>query len=1216
MLLNVRGQGDSNLSIPQCVQVPVVEGEGSFGRPRTTAATQIIERLAASLGPGGGVVDSYSGAKVCRGSVTEVGEERQKSYGHGASPLGGSGIHLVEYEVSLGIGDSLDPGLGGFLIGKELCPVSHGVDFSPQELVQRDMSYQQAADASGESLRTVDPLHIREQGEVEVVHRYEDDGEIGLVVCDHPLKEPTSHAGGVPWLAHIEDLCLCESHFMKGGFGDIGDALVVFHAPAKDGGVSHQRNPNLAIFTGFGCGDSEAVSVGADLEIMGLAHPLHEVALEVGRHAPLAHCVGSEGRRNPGQACPHFGQAQQTASKEQAQEQAGGYRGRFPRHRGHLSRMVIVWLLAVCSVLVVPTAQADVNLTLRAFAEEGELRSTKPGTITAKLRWLGKDRSVPLVQGDDGVWSAKVSGPQVRAMGVELWLHDREPALRVSQGLEIMPQGDSEFAWTVGAGPHGAAWRLSDAESLSDLRRTQETTSLLASLWALGVIILVLLLGRRALARSDEIPLRRVGPVWVQALLWVGFAVVWTWPSAWPGTDVVGRHFDTLGTVWVIDAATRLGFDLHDPFSAWPTGATYSAMDSWLLLLVSWVGSFTSPQTLHAWLAVIGVASSGLAASFFAKEVGAASPTHHIAGLFFAGSGLMASALLEGHVYQALNPWLPMMALFLWRAAREGGRLDDGVFAGLCFAAALYSSGYLGVSAGIVALGIALPGLMSAEDRRPLLVAGAVACVALVAYLALFGSAGTPGASHTTIEGLRMGSLSANSIGPPTREVDRFQHSWALALSALMVALAVIGLWANRSKSWPLIGVVLAAIVIALGPDWGFGIAPAWASIPSPLSILWDLPAVRYLRFPGRVMWAAIFALSILAALGASTISRRMGQRAMSGIFILLLVELVWTVGLPFRQRSMVADVPEVYWHAKGAVFDLVGEGASTSRESDSWMSAILCQYQTVHGRPIADDCVAVGADVNPRTTLSRWVSDRLYEGNRGAVFSYLGSLGFTALAVHYDWLDEADRLRIRAALTGSTTFTETRLAEGVGLTPFGGGEGTVVASSASPTRLVGPPVAGDIDWNLRVDLLIPRTRRKTHYYLRVQDQRPVELLDVAGLPGDQYDDGTYSCTSQLSVNREVFFQLLEEENNIKRVLWSGPVVPLNISEDRITFRMDEAGRVAPLLRSLDTFSGTVPSQSARIIAVGWLLSFIFIAWWWLWMRRKASVQAQEANHS
>jgi hypothetical protein len=734
----------------------------------------------------------------------------------------------------------------------------------------------------------------------------------------------------------------------------------------------------------------------------------------------------------------------------------------------------------------------------------------------------------------------------------------------------------------------------------------------LASIWVFGVIALVLLLGRRALARSDEMPTRGVGPVWVQLLLWVAFAIVWTWPSAWSGTDLVGRHFDTLGTVWVIDAATRLGFDLHDPFSAWPTGATYSAMDSWVLLLVAWVGSFSLPQVLHAWLAVIGVASSGLAASFFAKEVGAASPTHHIAGLFFAGSGLMASVLLEGHVYQALNPWLPMMALFLWRAARKGGRLDDGVFAGLCFAAALYSSGYLGISAGIVALGIALPGLISAENRRPLLVAGVLACAALLSYLALFGSAGTPGASHTTIEGLRMGSLSANSIGPPTRELDRFQHSWALALSGLMVGLAVIGLWAKRSRSRPLIGVLVVAIVIALGPDWGFGIAPAWASIPSPLSALWDLPAVRYLRFPGRVMWAAIFALSTLAALGASVISRRMGPRVMVGIFFLLFVEMLWTVGLPFRQRSMVTDVPEVYWHANGAVFDLVGEGASTSRESDSWMSAILCQYQTVHGRPIADDCVAVGADVNPRAPLSRWVSDRLYEGNKGAVFSYLGSLGFTALAIHYDWLDEADRLRIQAALTGATTFTETGLSEGVGLIPFNGGEGTVVPSTASPMRLVGPPVTGSMDWNLRVDLLIPRTRRKTHYYLRVQEERPVELMDVAGLPGDQYDDGTYSCTSQLKVDREVFFQLLEEENKIKRVLWSGPVVPLDISEDRITFRMDESGRVAPLLRSLDTFSGIVPHWGGRIMAAGWLMAFIFIGWWWLGMRRKESLGGQQ----
>jgi len=152
------------------------------------------------------------------------------------------------------------------------------------------------------------------------------------------------------------------------------------------------------------------------------------------------------------------------------------------------------------------------------------------------------------------------------------------------------------------------------------------------------------------------------------------------------------------------------------------------------------------------------------------------------------------------------------------------------------------------------------------------------------------------------------------------------------------------------------------------------------------------------------------------------------------------------------------------------------------------------------------------------------------------------------------------------------------------------------------------------MDWNLRVDLLIPRTRRKTHYYIRVDQGRPVELLDVAGLPGDQYDDGTYSGTSQMKVDQEVHFQLLEEENKIKRLLWSGSVVPLAISEDRLTFRMDEKGRVAPLLRSLDTFSGTVPNQGGRIVSLGWALSLLFIGWWWFWMRRNAEPEASDTQ--
>ena len=240
---------------------------------------------------------------------------------------------------------------------------------------------------------------------------------------------------------------------------------------------------------------------------------------------------------------------------------------------------------------------------------------------------------------------------------------------------------------------------------------------------------------------------------------------------------------------------------------------------------------------------------------------------------------------------------------------------------------------------------------------------------------------------------------------------------------------------------------------------------------PHP-SILWDIPWVRYLRFPGRITWAGMLCISVLAAYGLSRIAGRLGPRAALALAAVLVIELVATVRLPARQVVRSAEVPGVYQVAEGAVFDLVGEGLSNSREVDSWIDAILCQYQTQHKRPIAEDCVAVGPDANPKVEKARVIAARLYEGDRQGVMSLLQSWGFTALAVHLDWMDAADRMRLKAALQGMPIHTESEVAEGVALikvpeTPHcselvsvgrlsSRGSAAVELSAAAPRRLGG----------------------------------------------------------------------------------------------------------------------------------------------------------------
>jgi hypothetical protein len=281
----------------------------------------------------------------------------------------------------------------------------------------------------------------------------------------------------------------------------------------------------------------------------------------------------------------------------------------------------------------------------------------------------------------------------------------------------------------VGGSPDGGSMAACRAVLSDDLKRAEERRAMMATGWLFLTVLLVLWLGRRALGKREAPPSLPPLRMWHEAVGWLLFSALWTWPAVTAGPNIVGRHFDALGTVWVIDAATRLGLTLHDTMTVWPTGVTYSAIDSWVLLPLSWLGSMLSAPAVHGWIQVLGVALTGFAASRFARVVGAHSPFDLVAGLFFMGSGLTAAALLEGHVYQVFNPWMPLMGMYLWLASRPDAHWKHGVWAGVFFALSLFTSGYIGLAAGLVGLGLGIPVVLRPTRRGPILLAGVSRCV-------------------------------------------------------------------------------------------------------------------------------------------------------------------------------------------------------------------------------------------------------------------------------------------------------------------------------------------------------------------------------------------------------------------------------------------------------------------------------------------------------
>ena len=1211
---NLFGQRFASRAVSCGIQVAVVEGKREFVCAGPTAGPQIEQGQLTAACPECTVVHPGPINASARRSFHEVGIEGEVSDRNVALPCLRQGLHAVEGVGALHVGYPFHSLFSRAFIGHQLRFVRQRENDSPKSFIQGDVANQKSSPCCGDTGGSVHPLYVRNEGKVKVVHGDKHDGPIGLILRDSALEQPGHHAGGISRLSGVEQFNVGVSFAGQGDLGIGADAFVIFNPPAEDCGVSHDGDSCGSLRTIRAQAGSQSFRIGTDPKLVGFSHAHHGVANQVGHGAPASRSIRIIGGLKSRQSRAHFREPKYGGRHDQSHQQSHGFgRGVSGHVRDSIRRLWLMAFLWMCT-----TPALAVTVTVQVAVPSGELQSTEDGTITADLRWLGQDHSIPLSVGTDGVWSGTQDGPQVRALGVSLWRKDGVRPIRVSQGLEIMPVGDATLSWSL-AGPQTVeAWRLSRAVLSEDLKRAEERRAMMATGWLMLSVLLVLWLGRRALGRRETpltlSPMRSSHEV----VFWLLFAGLWTWPAITAGPHIVGRHFDALGTVWVIDAATRLGLTLNDTMTVWPAGVTYSAIDSWVLLPLSWLGSMLSAPAVHGWIQVLGVAVTGFATSRFARVVGAQSPFDIVAGLFFVGSGLTAAALLEGHVYQVFNPWMPLMGMHLWLASRRDAHWKHGVWAGVFFALSLFTSGYIGLAAGLVGLGLGIPVVLRSSHRGPIMAAGAVAACAGLVYIELFAAASQPGAANASAEALRKGSLALTSIGPPTTEVDRAGHSWALVISSSMVALALLA-WRMKTvgakKLW---AIAVLTILFALGPEWALGLSPDEPMLTSPFSAIWDIPAVQFLRWPGRLMWAALLVLSVLAAVGVSQLASRLGSRIGLGLMAVVLAEVFLVVGLPFRQTILPGDVPGVYSQEAGPVYDLVGQGINQSAEIDSWINATLCQYQTVHGRSIAKDCMRcrtgssadLAEDCAPedseRAGLNAWVTARLYEGNVDAVMNRLEQLKFTSMAVHPDWIRKSDRMRLQHALSSRTPLIETEVADGVLLYSVESSESDQGITLGPPSRLVGPK-SDPMSWFLRVDLVLPPGMTRGRFFVVVGQNSPIELRYRGGVIANLNGGGIYAGHFNGPVDAEMNVRLYRVQDGERTTLWSGPVVPLDLPEDLLTFRLDSESTATPMLRSLDAFSPEIRHRGGKIIGLGWAGVLLLLLMWWLGVRRFGS---------
>lgn len=805
--------------------------------------------------------------------------------------------------------------------------------------------------------------------------------------------------------------------------------------------------------------------------------------------------------------------------------------------------------------------------------------------VAVETAWLGERTTValsPTPRNDHTtLWHTTLDGPPVRVLPVSIWMPSPMTGerRRAHQALEVLTVGDQGLHYAVDETRPAFLRRVPSPGTTTDAAR-RDNLALAGSMgWGIAALLGVLGLWWRPSGSSSKTVSSGTSWAWWEPLGWLGFAAVWTWPAAIAGpTRIAGRHFDALGTVWFIDAAPRLLSSLTDPLTGWPAGADYTTADSYVLLAVASALSWLHPAAVHGWLAVVGVAASGWAASVFAFEVGARGVYRWLAGLFFAAGGLAANALLEGHAYHVVNPWMPLFALTWWRATSGVGRIQDGVLAGVFFALALGTTGYLGVATALLAVGFFVDGALRHGGRLLAPVAGSLAVVVpvLAGFLWLHSGLDAEAGSSSTMS-LQTGSLHLLSLAGPTPEVDRLGHSLALSLPSVCVALALLSaaVLPRRGRWWVLASVAAGALVLAAGPGLSDGIS---VRAPSPLGWVWSIDTLSRLRFPVRLAWAALLCVGALAGAVAT---RLLEGRPRVGMVLMVAasVESLWIVGLPLRQASRLATVPSAYRDDDGPVLDLLPTMLRDHGELDSWLNATTCLHQTGHGRAIAEDCVHVPIDPTTDRALTRAVGAMLLDGDATSAYRALSSQGFSQLAVQPDLFSHGDWQRIEpvlAALDAQPTESHD------------GGAWVRVYDVAPPSQ---HPSAAPVSTDhtvLQLDLVTPSRQPGRQYAAEVV--HPDGAVHTTPLRDDGHDehdrprDGIH--TAELTIVHPGGATLRILDPRTRAVLWQGDL-HAHGEHDHRAFYQEVDGQVVPVLFGFEDFAPGAATGTAKLARIG-----------------------------
>ena len=515
-------------------------------------------------------------------------------------------------------------------------------------------------------------------------------------------------------------------------------------------------------------------------------------------------------------------------------------------------------------------------------------------------------------------------------------------------------------------------------------------------------------------------------------VFFVVVSVVFSWPLVTDPTQIhLTQQFDIYSMVWLAQAVGADDAGWTFARTAWPMGEPLNRIDSFVLAGLAWLGgSGVDPWWYPSGLILLGPVVSAWAAEHFARvHLGAGWPYSLIAGLAFAFSGMAATAVLEGHVYVLLIPWLPLLAGAWLRVSSGQGGLVSGAAAGLWWSLCLLTSAYIGLGATLLVVIMGLVGLVQRSVAwRGVAAAAAVAGPVGAIYTWSFVSsgAGSRALSRTTagesIQVMDAGALHLDSLAGWHGVTDFGMHSMTGTIGFTALILAMFAPWMIRGRRAVSVSLWVGAIalLLALGPRLQLhhdDLRLFWLLHP----LGWFQDASSFFQFPARLMWVAGLCLGAGAAVACSELARRHGAKWALPLVLFALGDVVLSAGMPLRTKQVRRSAPEVYEMVspERAVLDLMPDFLPLQSDLALYTNNLGCAHQASHRRALASRCLGTTVGTGPRAVVGGWLSQAVLspQPDGAEIVQTLTDMGFGAVVMHPDLYSRGDRQSLQSGL-------------------------------------------------------------------------------------------------------------------------------------------------------------------------------------------------------